>query len=141
MKESTNFAEEFKQYECLFSDEAQHKILKENYEVTVDGEPRIMPEAFYNATKAVEEAIGNIKDTDVDSYDDHYSDGTNMQWRSMWNIFEPITFNIKALEQQLEALVTSMNTPEYKMNIDMDKDMLNDDGFLNICLSLESPLI
>lgn len=141
MKESTNFAKEFKLYENLFSNKNQAKALNENYEVWVDGESRVMPDIFYDTTEDVNAVIQSIEGADIDFYDDHYFDGNKMQWRSMWNIFEPITFDIDKLEKQLEALVAAKNVTKYEMNLYVDRDMLEDDACLNICLSLEADLI
>jgi hypothetical protein len=93
MEKTTNFAKEFRLYENLFSSKGQAKLLKEGYEVTVEGESRIMPDVFYKAIQAINTITDKLEGADVDSYDDHYFDGTNMQWSYKWNIFEPITFN------------------------------------------------
>lgn len=141
MEKNTNFAKEFKLYENLFSNKELTKTLNENYEVVVEGETRIMPDLFYKTTQDVEAVILNLEDADVDSYDDHYFDGNKMQWCSKWNIFEPITFDINALEKQLEALVESNNKAGYNMSIYFDRDLLEDEGYLNISLSLEADLV
>ena len=141
MGKTTNFAKEFKLYESLFSNKKQDNSLKENYEVWVEGESRIMPNIFYKTTQAVNGIIQSIEEADIDSYDDHYFNGSKMQWNSKWNIFEPITFDVDDLEKQLKDLVASKNDSKYEMSIDFDRDMLEDDGCLNINLSLETDLI
>ena len=58
----------------------------------------------------------------------------------MWNVFEPITFDIEEAEAAVESLLTSID-PDKVLSIYFDKDMLEDDGMLNICLSLEADLL
>ena len=139
MEKATNFAKEFKLYENLFSNNNQSKALKEDYEVQVEGESRMMPDIFYDTAKAVNAVLSSLKN--VDAYDNHYFNGESMHWESMWNIFEPITFDIDELEKKLETLVSSKNTSEFKMDIYFDRDMLEEDDCLNISLTLETDLV
>ena len=139
MKKATNFAKEFKLYENLFSNNSQSKALKEDYEVRVEGESRMMPDVFYNTTKAVDTVLSSLKN--VDAYDNHYFNGESMHWESMWNVFEPATLDIDELEKQLEALVASKNTSKYEMNIYLDRDTLEEDDCLNISLTLDTDLV
>lgn len=144
---STNFNKEFMLYESLF-DEPQGKVdtskvelkedLKEGHEVWVEGEQQIMPDEFYNATQAVTSTLDNIEEADVDAYDNHYFDGEKMQWESMWNIFEPITFDIDALEKQLTDLVATYSN---KLSIFIDREMLEEEGCLNISLTIEADTV
>lgn len=139
---STNYGKEFKLYESLFSASENNtssfkaglnESLKEGHEVYIEGESHIMPNIFYDVTQAVDSVLNSIEGTDVDAYDNHYFNGEVMQWESMWNIFEPITFDIAALEKQLTDLVATYSE---EMTIYFDRDMLEEDGCLNICLSM-----
>ena len=106
-------------------------------EVYVDHESYIMPKSFYLATDAINSEIDS---SDLlfgmrDSYDDHYFDGEEVQWRSMWNLFDLEDFDvtdIDVLEKKLDSIAKSYST---KLVIDIDRDMFEDEGVLNICLS------
>jgi hypothetical protein len=106
-------------------------------EVYVDHKSYIMPKSFYLATAAINSEIDN---SDLlfgtrDSYDDHYFDGEEVQWRSMWNLFDLEDFDvadIDELEKKLDGIAKSYSA---KLGIDIDRDMFEDEGVLNICLS------
>jgi hypothetical protein len=106
-------------------------------EVYVDHKSYIMPKSFYLATAAINSEIDSL---DLlfgmkDSYDDHYFDGEEVQWRSMWNLFDIEDFDvtdIDEIEKKLDSIAKSYST---KLGIDIDRYMFEDEGVLNICLS------
>ena len=125
--------EEFKEYEQLW--ESQDASLKEDYEVWVEGEKRMMPEVFDKAVKTVESVLANFDALkDVDAFDDHYHDGEHMQWQSKWNIFEPFDYDIDILERKLDDFIKPYEKDGIEVYV--DADFLEDDGFINVCLTM-----
>jgi hypothetical protein len=101
-------------------------------EVFVDGDFYRMPSAFADAAEMIDVEINMIDARDSDSYDDHYFDGEVVQWRAMWNLFEPEPVDIDKLEDQLNKIATKYSP---KLGVDIDRGMLEDEGVMNICLS------
>lgn len=106
-------------------------------EVYVDGEIYNMPKSFYLAFEDIDTEIENIDigQSSRDAYDDHYFDGEEVQWRSMWNLFdveEMAPAGLNVLEKKLDEIAKHYSS---RLGVDIDRGMLEDEGVLNICLS------
>ena len=106
-------------------------------EVYIDGKEYIMPKSFYLAAEAInaEVEILDIGYGFKDYYDDHYFDGKEVQWRTMWNLFDVVDLDeagIDEIEKKLDNVAKSYSA---KLRIDIDRFMFEEDGVLNICLS------
>lgn len=112
---------------------AAPEVVEEGPEMYVDGEFYRMPKFFHEASEAIDEMLNSdINAESVDFYDDNYFDGEVVQWRAMWNVFDPIELDVDQLETDLTNLI---NRYSKELSIDLDKEMLKDDNVLNICLS------
>lgn len=112
---------------------AAPEVVEDGPEMYVDGEFYRMPKFFHEASEAIDEMLNSdINAESVDFYDDNYFDGERVQWRAMWNVFDPIELDVDRLETDLTNLI---NRYSKELSIDLDKEMLKDDNVLNICLS------
>lgn len=104
--------------------------------VYVDGEDRIMPKYFYDALNVIDAEIEilDIGYSDRDAYDDHYWDGEKVQWRSMWNLFDIEDLDLDTIDEIEKKLNSLAKSYSDKLSVDIDKDMFEDEGVLNIGL-------